>query len=328
MAATIDTKEQLISFDPLPVNRSTQESTNLANGQLDEFGNVQEKFLTNVMDCMGGLSNYSYLKNPQDYILPTRSFDTVNFFHPIKSNDLIQFKAKTTRVWSSSIESKLTAARINPQTGELETVAEAFVTYAAMKGPRNEKGKIQLPPCYTESEEELKDYKAADLRRENRIQFDSNRKEVRELAYIPENMEQSFGYNNTTTIVFPVHINPFKITFGGHTIEWILESAKISAIKASKSLVTLKTIKSLQFILPSANADLLMTKSIVSGIDKNENTIEIYTTMYKRNRENMNLILISDAFTLFEINNPAELNIQPSTDLQHLLFNSFDNRWD
>lgn len=100
-------------------------------------------------------------------IVVTASFDDVHFLHPIKHGQVVILKSQVNAVFKSSMEIGTHVIVEDPFTGERMLAIRAFSTFVALD---KQSKPISCPPLITESEEEVKREKDANLRRKWRLE--------------------------------------------------------------------------------------------------------------------------------------------------------------
>lgn len=101
-------------------------------------------------------------------VVVTASFDDVHFLHPIKHGQVVILKSQVNAVFRSSMEIGTNIIVEDPFTGERKLAIRAFSTFVALD--KNSSKPISCPPLITESEEEEKRERDANLRRKWRLE--------------------------------------------------------------------------------------------------------------------------------------------------------------
>ncbi len=101
-------------------------------------------------------------------IAVTASMDQLDFIHPIRVGDYVVLKSSVNFTGRTSMEVGVRAEVENPLTGERVYAASAYLTFVAI----DELGKpTQVPQFIPENPEEERRNKAAQLRRQQRIEL-------------------------------------------------------------------------------------------------------------------------------------------------------------
>lgn len=96
----------------------------------------------------------------------TASVDSIDFISPLKLGDIMNFKARITQVFSSSMEVRVDVFGEDPRTGVRKLTTTAYVTMVCLDaGGRPAKA----PPLALETDEERQEAARAERRREHRL---------------------------------------------------------------------------------------------------------------------------------------------------------------
>lgn len=102
----------------------------------------------------------------------TASVDSLHFLAPARAGETLVLRSAINRAWKSSMEIGVDVAAENSHTGERRHVLSAYLTFVAV----DEEGKPRpVPPVRPETPGEKRRYRAAQVRREARLE---NRKRV------------------------------------------------------------------------------------------------------------------------------------------------------
>ena len=96
----------------------------------------------------------------------TASVDSIDFISPLKLGDIMNFKARITQVFSSSMEVRVDVFGEDPRSGVRELTTTAYVTMVCL-GPDGRPAKA--PDLLLESDEERAEAEAAEGRRRLRL---------------------------------------------------------------------------------------------------------------------------------------------------------------
>lgn len=95
----------------------------------------------------------------------TASFDSVDFFSPIRSGEIMEVEGLVSATGRTSMEVYIRVSSLNIVTNERKLTTESFVTMVAV----DEHGKPQpVAPVYAESEEEKRLFESSPQRRAHR----------------------------------------------------------------------------------------------------------------------------------------------------------------
>ena len=97
----------------------------------------------------------------------TASVDSMHFLAPVKENDTLVFYAAINRSWKTSMEIGVKVEAENSYTGEKRHVVSAYFSFVALD---DDNKASEVPEFVPETEEELRRFKAAGIRREQRLQ--------------------------------------------------------------------------------------------------------------------------------------------------------------
>jgi len=97
----------------------------------------------------------------------TASVDEINFIHPVKQGEVVTLLASVNRAFSTSMEVGVSVTAEDMLTGETHHTNSAYLTFVAI----DETGKpVVVDPINCESDLEIRRYKEALRRREQRLQ--------------------------------------------------------------------------------------------------------------------------------------------------------------
>ena len=97
----------------------------------------------------------------------TASVDEINFIHPVKQGEVVTLHASVNRVFTTSMEVGVTVTAEDLRTGEIHHTNSAYLTFVAI----DEAGKpVKIDPIACEDDTEIRRYKEALQRREQRLQ--------------------------------------------------------------------------------------------------------------------------------------------------------------
>lgn len=97
----------------------------------------------------------------------TASVDSMHFLAPVRENDTLVFYASINRSWTTSMEIGVKVEAENSYTGEKRHVVSAYSTFVALDDANKA---ASVPEFVPTTEEELRRFKEAGIRREQRLQ--------------------------------------------------------------------------------------------------------------------------------------------------------------
>jgi acyl-CoA hydrolase len=96
----------------------------------------------------------------------TAAMDRMTFERPVNIAELVTFRAKVNAAWRTSMEVGVRVEAENPSTGAVEHTSTAYLTMVAID---DEGHPTPVRKLLTESEDEVRRQREAELRRENRL---------------------------------------------------------------------------------------------------------------------------------------------------------------
>jgi acyl-CoA hydrolase len=96
----------------------------------------------------------------------TAGIDRMTFLIPVNIGELVTFAASVNAVWRTSMEVGVRVEAENPRTGESRHTSTAYLTLVALDG---EGRPTQAPPLVTDTPEEKRRAREAQIRRANRL---------------------------------------------------------------------------------------------------------------------------------------------------------------
>jgi uncharacterized protein (TIGR00369 family) len=129
----------------------------------NQAGNVHGGVIMKLIDMAGAIVAQRHTQTN----IVTASVDRIDFLSPVFIGDVCFFKASLNLVGRTSMEVGVRIESENPITGEIRYNASAFLSYVAL----DRSGKpTEVPPLILETDEEKRRNKAAQARRETRLQ--------------------------------------------------------------------------------------------------------------------------------------------------------------
>ena len=96
----------------------------------------------------------------------TAAIDRMTFRHPVHVGELLTCRASVNAVWHTSMEVGVRVEAENPRTGEVRHTSTAYLTMVALD---DEARPTAVPPLLTDSPDEERRMREAELRRTNRL---------------------------------------------------------------------------------------------------------------------------------------------------------------
>ena len=96
----------------------------------------------------------------------TAAIDRMTFRHPVHVGELLTCRASVNAVWHTSMEVGVRVEAENPRTGEVRHTSTAYLTMVAVD---DEGRPTAVPELLTESPDEKRRLREAQLRRDNRL---------------------------------------------------------------------------------------------------------------------------------------------------------------
>lgn len=164
---------------PRPVHMSKAMLAELAlPGDANNWGFLLGGKVMHLVDICGALAAMKHARCP----VVTASADSINFLHPIHMNQLITLRSSVNRVFRTSMEVGVKVMVEDTMTGEVKHTTTAYLTFVAI----DENGKpVPVAPVVPESEEEVRRYEEAALRREYRLALRNKKGQKRTPAATP-----------------------------------------------------------------------------------------------------------------------------------------------
>jgi acyl-CoA hydrolase len=115
-----------------------------------------------LVDLAGAVAAIRHARTP----VVTASVDHMNFLHPVHIGQLVILKASVNRAFRTSMEVGVKVLVEDLLTGERKHTSSAYLTFVALD---KQGRRVSVPPIIPETEDEIRRYEAADLRREYRL---------------------------------------------------------------------------------------------------------------------------------------------------------------
>lgn len=126
------------------------------------LGNLLGGRLMHWIDVAGALAASRH----SNRVVATAALDSLDFRHPVRVGEMVRLKAKITWVGNTSMEVRVDVYCENLRTGNVIKSNKAYITFVAL----DDEGKpVQVPLLRINTEEERKEFEAAEKRREQRL---------------------------------------------------------------------------------------------------------------------------------------------------------------
>lgn len=116
-----------------------------------------------LIDIAGAIACHRHTRS----LLVTAAVDGLQFLHPIKVGDLIILKATVTAAFKTSLEVSVEVFAEGTLTGERKLTSVAYLTFVTIDKDGN---RTPVPPLLLETEEEIARARAAEARRQARLE--------------------------------------------------------------------------------------------------------------------------------------------------------------
>src|SRR5882724_12836864 len=146
-----------------PVSHSFVEMTELVlPNDTNQLGNLLGGRLMHWVDIAAALAAGRH----SNRISVTASVDEMNFLGPVKLGQVVKLMASVNRAFHTSMEVGVRVVREDIRTGDMRHVNTAYLTFVAI----DETGHgVKVPPVIPETEDEIRRYEAAGIRRDLRL---------------------------------------------------------------------------------------------------------------------------------------------------------------
>ena len=136
------------------------------------LGNLLGGRLMHFIDLTGAMAAYRHSRTH----VVTAAMDHIDFIGPVHLGDLLTLKSSVNRAFTTSMEVGVKVWAENTRTGDIQHVASAYLVFVAIdKDGRRQK----VPQLLPETQNEVRRYEDALLRREHREKESARRKEAR-----------------------------------------------------------------------------------------------------------------------------------------------------
>jgi acyl-CoA hydrolase len=138
---------------------------NDANG----LGNVLGGTVMHLVDLCAAMAALRHARMP----VVTASVDSLSFLHPVHIGELIMLRSSVNRVFRTSMEVGVYVLTENMITGKRLHTCSAYLTFVALDAERKA---TVIPQVKPETEDEIRRFRQAGERRENRLALRSRLK--------------------------------------------------------------------------------------------------------------------------------------------------------
>jgi len=146
-----------------PVHQSISEYSELAlPNDANGLGNVLGGKVMHLVDLCAAMAALRHAR----MAVVTASVDSLNFLHPVHIGELIMLRSSVNRVFRTSMEVGVYVVTENLLTGERLHTCSAYLTFVGLDAERKA---AVLPPVIPETEDEIRRFRQAGERRENRL---------------------------------------------------------------------------------------------------------------------------------------------------------------
>ena len=150
-------------MDGKPVRESISEYSELAlPNDANGLGNVLGGKVMHLVDLCAAMAALRHARMPA----VTASVDSLSFLHPVHIGELIMLRSSVNRVFRTSMEVGVYVETENLLTGARRHTCSAYLTFVGLDAERKA---TVLPPVIPETEDEIRRFRQAGERRENRL---------------------------------------------------------------------------------------------------------------------------------------------------------------
>jgi acyl-CoA hydrolase len=150
-------------MDPRQPSESTSSITRwMGIADANTAGNVHGGVILHLCDEVAGIAAVRHSGTR----VVTAAMDRMTFLHPVYVGNLLTFKATVNAAWRTSMEVGVRVEAEIVRTGEVTHTSTAYLTMVALD---DEGRPAAVPPVRTESPDEVRRAREAQLRRDNRL---------------------------------------------------------------------------------------------------------------------------------------------------------------
>ena len=148
-----------------PVSESIVEMTELVlPNDANTLGNILGGKVMHLIDIACAIAALRHCRKP----VVTASMDYLDFKHPIKVGELIIIKASVNRAFRTSMECGAKVFSEDLHTGVLKHTSTAYLTFVALDEKKEKP--VEIEAIRPETEDEIRRWQSAAIRREFRMQ--------------------------------------------------------------------------------------------------------------------------------------------------------------
>jgi acyl-CoA hydrolase len=146
-----------------PVRDSYSEYSELAlPNDSNSLGNLLGGKVMHLVDLAGAMAAMRHSRN----VVVTAAVDQMSFLHPVRIGQWVRLRSAVNRVFRSSMEVGVKVFVEDLIRGEMQHTSSAYLTFVAI----DDEGKpVSVPPVIPETEDEMRRFHEAGLRREYRL---------------------------------------------------------------------------------------------------------------------------------------------------------------
>jgi acyl-CoA hydrolase len=227
---------------------------------LDAQGWVQPDVVLKLIDVAGCIPPKQHMGPSLDPV--TASIEHMDFLAPAYAWDVLVLDSRITRVWKTSMESRVVVSAWSFRTGEQRTIAYAYLITVATKNSASMRASAdEVPPLRIITPEDKLLVASADLRKKNR----EAEKDKEHWVQLDPMLDKPYVVNRLMT---PHDSNGLGLTiFGGVTLAQMYQTAQ-GAIDQWDAKGTHLCIRQdrLDFLHPAKVGEHLVSKAQVSMV--------------------------------------------------------------
>lgn len=148
-----------------PVSESVVETTELVlPNDANTLGNILGGKVMHLIDIACAIAALRHCRKA----VVTASMDYLDFKHPVKVGELLIIKASVNRAFRTSMECGAKVFSEDLQTGKIVHTSTAYLTFVALDEKKEKP--VEVAPIRPETEDEIRRWRAAAIRRQFRMQ--------------------------------------------------------------------------------------------------------------------------------------------------------------
>jgi acyl-CoA hydrolase len=224
----------------------------------NEHGRVDAGYILKLIDVAGCIPAKRHLGPLLDPV--TASLDRMDFYAPVHPWEICSLDAKMTRVWKTSMETRVVVTAWNFRTSQTRLIATAYMVTVAVKNHGGEKvGANAIPLLQAITPEDKMLQHSADVRKQYRA-FESSR-----TRFIPLVDDEDMPAMTQASMTFKEGNGLGEMVFGGVILSQIYESARQAAIThVGDNHVVCARQDRMDFIQPAHIGEILQAKAVVT----------------------------------------------------------------